>query len=186
MRPHPPDAAIAERDRFFDGRSAKSRRYLQPGFGRLRCNRRGCFVCISCVLDALSEQCLRRNPRTYLLVAAIFRTNRLLHKRCAVTCLRRRRPGQVRRRQGRLQITADLDAKFTAVLAVSTMSRTGITAAQPARRRPLAGWCLPEHHRGLRGSPACLVHQLPLLARAERDLRRPLGSRRYDRSRQQT
>jgi hypothetical protein len=33
MRPHPPDAAIAERDRFFDGRSAKSRlaRLVEPG-----------------------------------------------------------------------------------------------------------------------------------------------------------
>jgi len=79
----------------------------QAGFGRLRCRSRAVFVCLFCVLDALPEQCLRK-PGSYLnlLAAAIFRIKRLLHKRCAATCLRRRRPGQVRRRQGRLQITA--------------------------------------------------------------------------------
>ncbi len=61
------------------GASARSLRYLKPGFGRLRCSRRGCFVCFSCVVDALPEQCLRR-----------------------------RRPGQARRRRGRLQITTVL------------------------------------------------------------------------------
>jgi hypothetical protein len=82
-------------------------RYLKPGFGRLRCSRRKCFVCISCVLDALPEQCLRRKPGSYLLVTAVFKTKWLLCERCAATCLRRRRAGQVRRRQGRLQITID-------------------------------------------------------------------------------
>ena len=85
---------------------ALTRWLSQARIRALRCSRRGCFVCISCVLDALPEQCLRCKPDSYFLVAAVFRTKRLLHKRCAAKCLRRRRPGQVRRRQGRLQITA--------------------------------------------------------------------------------
>jgi hypothetical protein len=47
----------------------RSRRYLKPAFGRLRCTRRGCFVCFSYVVDALPEQCLRRRPGTSPLVA---------------------------------------------------------------------------------------------------------------------
>ena len=84
---------------------------LSPArIGRLRCSRRRCFVWFSRVLDALPEQCLRRIPRASPLVAAIFRTKWLLSERCSDTCQRRRRPGQARRRQGRLQITADLYA----------------------------------------------------------------------------
>ncbi len=80
--------------------------YLQPGSGCHRCSHRGCFVCISCAVDALPEHCLCRRSGSDPLVAAVFRTNRLLRERCPATCQRRRRPGQVRRRQGRLQITA--------------------------------------------------------------------------------
>jgi hypothetical protein len=65
-------------------------------------------VCISCVVDALPGQCLRRRSGASPLVAAVFRTKRLQRERCSATCQRRRRPGQARRRQGRLQITADL------------------------------------------------------------------------------
>jgi hypothetical protein len=68
----------------------------------------GVLCAFSCVVDALSEQCLRRRPAANLLVAAAFRTNWLQRERCAATCQRRRRPGQARRRQGRLQITAAL------------------------------------------------------------------------------
>ena len=60
------------------------------------------------VVDALPEQCLRRRPGTFPFVAAVFRTKWLLPERCSATCLRRRRPGQMQRRQGRLQITAVL------------------------------------------------------------------------------
>src|SRR6266536_1988417 len=74
---------------------------------RLRCNRRAGVLCaFPYVVDALPEQCLRRRPGTILLVAAVFRTKWLLPERCSATCLRRRPPGQMRRRQGRLQITA--------------------------------------------------------------------------------
>ena len=66
----------------------------------------GVLYAFSCVVDALPAQCLRRRPCASPLVAAVFRTNRLLPERSAATCLRRRRPGQARRRQGRLQITA--------------------------------------------------------------------------------
>ena len=86
---------------------APTRRYLESESGCLRCKRRGCFVCFSRVADALPAQCFRRRPDADLLVAAAFRTKRLLRERCAVTCQRRRRPGQAGRRQGRLQITAD-------------------------------------------------------------------------------
>ncbi len=88
--------------------SAPSRRYLESESGCLRCKRRGCFVCIFCAVDALPGQCLRRTPRANPLVAAVFRTKRLLREHCSATCQRRRRPGQARHRQGRLQITADL------------------------------------------------------------------------------
>jgi hypothetical protein len=59
-----------------------------------------------CLVDTLPEQCLRRRPDANPLVAAVFRTNRLLRERCSATCQRRRRPGQARHRQGRLQIAA--------------------------------------------------------------------------------
>jgi hypothetical protein len=61
-----------------------------------------------CVVDALPEQFLRRGPPCKSLVAAVFRTKRLLRERCSATCHRRRRPGQARRARGGLQITADL------------------------------------------------------------------------------
>jgi hypothetical protein len=61
---------------------ARSRRYLQPVFGCLRCSRRRGIVCFC------------RG------------TKRLLRERCSATCLRRRRSGQVRRGHGGLEITA--------------------------------------------------------------------------------
>src|SRR5262249_30405164 len=45
------------------------------------------------------ETPVRRRAWAYPLVAAVFRTNRRLRERYAATCLRRRRPGQVRRRR---------------------------------------------------------------------------------------
>jgi hypothetical protein len=39
---------------------ALTRRYLQSGLGRLRCNRRESFVCFCGVVGALPGQCLRR------------------------------------------------------------------------------------------------------------------------------
>src|SRR5262249_42863664 len=63
-------------------------------------------LCAFCgVLDPLSEHCLRRRAGVSLLVGAVFKTNRRLRERYSATCLRRRRPGQARRRQGGLQIT---------------------------------------------------------------------------------
>jgi hypothetical protein len=67
--------------------------YLESESGCLRCKRRGCFVCTSCVMDALPGQCLRRTPDTNPLVAAIFRIKRLLREHYSATCQRRRRPG---------------------------------------------------------------------------------------------
>jgi hypothetical protein len=49
--------------------------YLESKSGCPRCSRRGCFVGICCLVDALPGQCLRRKPRAYPLVAAVFRTN---------------------------------------------------------------------------------------------------------------
>jgi hypothetical protein len=103
-------------------RACDIRRYLQSGFVCLRCSRRACFVCFGCVVDALPEHCRRRRARVKSVVAAIFRTKQLLRERCAATCHRRRRPGQARRRQGRLQISPVLRGirRMTESLAVST------------------------------------------------------------------
>ena len=63
------------------------------------------FLCaFSCVVDALPGQFLRRRSGSSPLVAAVFRTKRLLRERCSATCQRRRHPGQARHGQGRLQI----------------------------------------------------------------------------------
>lgn len=51
--------------------SANTRRYLQPGFGYLRCSSRGCFVWLFLRVVALPEQCLRCKLSTNLFVAAI-------------------------------------------------------------------------------------------------------------------
>jgi hypothetical protein len=48
------------------------------------------------------------DPAQIPLSLLFFRTKWLLSERCSATCPRRRRPGQVRHRQGRLQITAVL------------------------------------------------------------------------------
>jgi transposase len=81
-------------------------RYLESESGCLRCKGAGVLCAFSCVVDALPGQCLRRTPGANPLVAAVFRTKRLLRERCSATCQRRRRPGQARHGQGRLQITA--------------------------------------------------------------------------------
>jgi hypothetical protein len=60
------------------------------------------------LVDALPEQCLRRRTSVDSLLNGAFRTKWLLRERCSATCHRRRRPGQARRRQGGLQITADM------------------------------------------------------------------------------
>jgi hypothetical protein len=46
--------------------------YLEPVFRCLRCKRRGVLCAFSCVVDALSGQCLRRKPGTNPLFAAVF------------------------------------------------------------------------------------------------------------------
>ena len=71
----------------------------------------GVLCAFPCVVDALPGHCLRRRSGTNPLFAAVFRIKRLLREHCSATCQRRRRPGQARRRQRRLQITAVLDAK---------------------------------------------------------------------------
>jgi hypothetical protein len=85
---------------------APTRRYLQPNLGVLAVAAAGVLCAFCCVIDALPEQCLRRRPCANPLVAAVFRTKRLLRERCSATCPRRRRPGQARHTQGGLQITA--------------------------------------------------------------------------------
>ncbi len=96
---------IAERGRHSGGRRALSRRYLKPGFGRLRCSRRGWLCAFAASWTRYLNSVSAAGPVQVPLVAAVFRTKRLLHERCSATCPRRRRPGQARRRQGRLQIT---------------------------------------------------------------------------------
>src|SRR5262249_31735082 len=71
------------------------------------------------------------------LVAAVFRTNRRLRERYSATCLRRRRPGQARRRQGGLQITADMGG-FDSQLAV----RGGATEKDDMAPARAALWLL--------------------------------------------
>ena len=137
-----PGACLGRRQREgpLDNR-APTRRYLQPEFGCLRCKGRRCFVCISCVVDALPGQYLRRMPGTNPFVAAVFRTKRLRRERCSATCQRRRRPGQARRRQGRLQITAETYAN-----AARCCVRGGVPdwsfcrADDPAPDDPLRVW----------------------------------------------
>ena len=77
-----------------------------PDLGVVAVAAEGVLCAFCCVLYPLSEHCRRRRARVNPLVVAVFRTKQLLRERCAATCLRRRRPGQARRRQGGLQITA--------------------------------------------------------------------------------
>ena len=93
------------------GPCASIRRTLvisSPNLGVFAVSAAGVLCAFSCVVDALPGQCLRRTPGTYPLFAAAFRTKRLLREHCSAPCQRRRRPGQARHRQGRLQITAVL------------------------------------------------------------------------------
>src|SRR5450755_3266845 len=87
------------------GSRTRNRRYLKPELGVLAVVAAGVLCAFCCVVDTLSEQCLRRRPGANLLVAAVFRTRWLLRERCSATCPRRRRPGQVRHTQGGHQIT---------------------------------------------------------------------------------
>src|ERR1035441_5107282 len=84
-----------------------------PDLGVLAVAAAGVLYAFCCVVDTLPEQCLCRRPRANRLVAAVFRTKRLLREHCSATCPRRRRPGQVRHTQGGLQITADLARRET-------------------------------------------------------------------------
>ncbi len=79
--------------------------YLESESGCLRCKGRGCFVCFSLHGGRITWTVSPPQAGTNPLVAAAFRTNRLLRERCSATCQRRRRPGQARHGQGRLQIT---------------------------------------------------------------------------------
>jgi len=76
-----------------------------PNLGVFAVSAAGVLCAFSCVVDALPGQCLSRRSGASPLVAAVFRTKRLRHERYSATCQRRRRPGQARHRQGRLQIT---------------------------------------------------------------------------------
>jgi hypothetical protein len=89
-------------------KGARSAVISTPDLGVLAVPAAGVLCAFCCVVDTLPEQCLRRRPRANPLVAAVFRTKRLLRERCSATCPRRRRPGQVRHTQGGLQITADM------------------------------------------------------------------------------
>jgi hypothetical protein len=92
------------------------------------------------VADALSAQCLRRTSRADRLVAAVFRTKWLLSERCSATCLRRRRPGQVRRSQGGLEITAVLRGSRPELIRAWTAPELAILyACESAEVRP-ARW----------------------------------------------
>ena len=72
-------------------------RNYPPDLGVLAVRAAGVLYVFSCVVDALPVRCLRRKPGANLLVAAVFRTKRLLREHCLATCPRRRRPGQARR-----------------------------------------------------------------------------------------
>jgi len=87
---------------------ARTRRYLEPESGCLRCKRRGCFVCFFLRGGRITWTVSPPQASASPLVAAAFRTKWLLRERCVATCQRRRRPGQARRRQGWLQITASI------------------------------------------------------------------------------
>src|SRR5215472_8983826 len=87
-----------------------------PDLGVVAVAAEGVLCAFCCVLDPLSEHCRRRRARVNPLVVAVFRTKQLLRERCAATCLRRRRPGQARRRQGGLQITAQLGGQAASLL----------------------------------------------------------------------
>jgi hypothetical protein len=64
------------------------------------------------VVEALPGLCLRRRHGTRPSVAAAFRARWLLRDIYAATCQGRRRPGQARRGQGLLQITAVLSGRM--------------------------------------------------------------------------
>ena len=72
----------------------------RPDSGVFAVTAGGVLCAFAWAVNALSEQCLRRRARAKPLFGAAFRTRWLLSARCAVTCHRRRRPGQARRRQG--------------------------------------------------------------------------------------
>jgi hypothetical protein len=90
------------------GERSPSRLIWSPDLGVLAVRAAGVLCAFCRVADALPGQCLRRRRRANPLVAAVFRTKRLLRERCSATCQRRRRPGQARHPQGGLQITAEV------------------------------------------------------------------------------
>jgi hypothetical protein len=79
-----------------------------PDLGVLAVAAAGVLCAFCSAGNALSEHCLRRRSRSSRLVVDDFRTKWRRRERCSATCLRRRRPGQVRNRQRGLQITADM------------------------------------------------------------------------------
>src|SRR5450755_3985695 len=86
----------------------RSRRYLESKSGCLRCKRRGYFACIflrggRVTWTASPPQAWHESP-----CRCAFRGLWSRAERSAMTCKRRRRPGQARHGQGRLQITAVL------------------------------------------------------------------------------
>ena len=97
---------ITVRGRVSVATRTRSRRIWSPNLGVFAVSAAGVLCAFCCVVDALPGECLRRTPGTSPLVAAVFRTKCPPLERCSATCQRRRRPGQARYRQGRLQITA--------------------------------------------------------------------------------
>ena len=101
-----------------------------PDLGVLAVAAAGVLCAFPCVVDALPARRLRRRTRASPLVAAIFRTKWLQFERWAATCLRRRRPGQARRRQGRLQIRVwDAVCRHTALSALAQLRQAAIRNA---------------------------------------------------------
>jgi hypothetical protein len=102
-----------------------------PDLGVFAVAAAGVLCAFYCVVDALSEQCLRRRRSASALFAAVFRTKWPLRGLCSATCQRRRRRGQARHRRGRLQITA----RTRRLPGRPSQSRSVIAAAEVASGR---------------------------------------------------
>jgi hypothetical protein len=89
-----------------DGTTLKTAVNWSPNLGVFAVRAAGVLCAFPAWWTRYLDSRLRRTPGTNPLFAAVFRIKRLWCERCSATCQRRRRPGQARRRQGRLQITA--------------------------------------------------------------------------------
>ena len=144
-----------------------------PDLGVLAVAAPGVLCAFSCVVDALPEQCLRRRPGADLLVAAVFRTNWLQRERCSATCLRRRRPAQARRRQGRLQITAAMAVVRSSLRRLPAIADPGDLLRTLGRH-----WWLVSGEFGLACRSGCRRHprSASCTRTADRPTRMPIGT----------